>query len=309
MLATVGQAKSKDASSASPPQLLMSGSPAKSTAEFSKALMHSSRLLCVVFCPLHRMDDQLAQLASKRLNIADELKRVMRELRKRRKENASIWALPPHACDAILAIYILSGYNMDAAGKYLHDLGASRGWPAKEQLQLRQIVEDLFLASDSDKLASLTNVEEPSQPRILQTAMQYVREWKVFCWTRALNLDRGIAPSTSMLVRQAMVEGVQPCAARAPIRPCARIPHWARKWARRWRKRWNARIGKIQAREMVSLEEARAKATIFLSSASDVFNMLSAFWGPTSGPPGGPKSGPSKSWRCVRVIVGSECRG
>ena len=209
------------------------------------------------------MDDRLAQLASSRLNIASELKLVMRALRKQQRENASVWALTPQACDTILAIYILSGYSMDAAGKYLQDLAASRGWPAKAQGQLRRTVEDLFLASDSDKLASLTNIAEPSQPRLLQNAIRYVREWKVFSWTRRLNLDRGVAPSTSMLVRKAMAEGVQPCASRAPLRPCVRIPRWALKWSRRWRKRWNARIGKIRAREMVSCEEARTKATTF----------------------------------------------
>ena len=208
------------------------------------------------------MDDRLGQLASSRLTIADELKIVARALRKHQRGRASIWALAPQACNMILAIYILSGYSTDAASKYLQNLGASRGWPAKEHGQLRRIVEDLFLASDSDKLASLTNTAEPSQPRLLQNAIQYVREWNVFCWAKRLNLDRGVAPSTSMLVRQAMAEGVQVCASRAPIRACVRIPNWARKWARRWRKRWNARIGKIQAREMVPREEARTKATI-----------------------------------------------
>ena len=208
------------------------------------------------------MDDRLVQLASSKLNIASELKIVGRALRKQQRESESIWALTPQACNMLLAIYILSGYNMDAAGKYLQNLGASRGWPAKAQGQLRRIVEDLFLAANSDNLASLTNIAEPSQPRLLQNAIRYVREWNVFCWARHLNLDKGVAPSTSMLVRQAMAEGVQVCAARAPIRACVRIPNWARKWARRWRKRWSARIGKIQAREMVSHEEARAKATI-----------------------------------------------
>ena len=128
------------------------------------------------------MDDRLGQLASSRLTIADELKIVARALRKHQRGRASIWALAPQACNMILAIYILSGYNTDAASKCLQNLGASRGWPAKEHGQLRRIVEDLFLASDSDKLASLTNTAEPSQPRLLQNAIQYVREWNVFCW-------------------------------------------------------------------------------------------------------------------------------
>ena len=155
------------------------------------------------------MDDRLVQLGSSKLNIARELKIVGRALRKQQRESASIWALTPQACNMLLAIYILSGYNMDAAGKYLQNLGASRGWPAKAQGQLRRIVEDLFLAANSDNLASLTNIAEPSQPRLLQNAIRYVREWNVFCWARHLNLDKGVAPSTSMLVRQAMAEGVQ----------------------------------------------------------------------------------------------------
>ena len=231
---------------------------------------------CVVFRCQQSMDDRLAQLASSRLTIADELKIVARALRKQQRGSASIWALTPQACNMILSIYILSGYNMDAASKYLQNLGASRGWPAKAEWQLRRIVEDLFLASDNDKLASLTRTAEPSQPRLLQNAMQYVREWNVFCWAKRLNLDRGVAPSTSMLVRQAMAEGVQACAARAPIRACVRIPNWARKWARRWRKRWNARIGKIRARDMVPREEARAKATIFLIPRASCWRRL---WG------------------------------
>ena len=77
---------------------------------------------------------------------------------------------------------------------------------------------------------------------------------------RLLNEQRGVAPSTAMVLerfeqrRSHLPEGVRP----RPRGVAAEDK--ARAWALRWRRRWGARHGNIQAREDIPLDEKRAKA-------------------------------------------------
>ena len=126
------------------------------------------------------LDERVAKLALQRSQIADELNEVTRSLRVERMSHSSVWALTPTTRDTTLTVYIFSCHNTDAAVKVLRDFSVRRGWPRARGDVLHSIVEDLLLASDSDKFASLTDIQEQLQPRLLRDTLQYRRDWRFF---------------------------------------------------------------------------------------------------------------------------------
>ena len=122
------------------------------------------------------------------------------------------------------------------------------------------MVEDLFLAVDLDVLTGLCDLHNPTDPAAAKQAVRISEEWRLAQWVKRLNIEKGVAPSTDMVL--ARLEGRRaelPEAMRPPWRGAA-AEAWARAWAYRWRRRWGARHGKLPARPVMAPEEMWAKA-------------------------------------------------
>ena len=224
------------------------------------------------------MDDRLAALRADRNRLCEELsitRRVIhaasRKAQRIRRATSHAWCLLPLMLDTMLTIYVLAGYTPEPAVVYLQQCGRRRRWVQRPEDALARMVEDHFLQCDDERLASLTDVREPLDDSILGVAVRYVQEWQLVKWGIALNVEKGVAPPTSMLLSQACVIGIQPPSAFAALGARWRMSVRASGWAARFRKRWNVRLGKLRAREWISTEDARAKAietvSIFLASA------------------------------------------
>ena len=155
---------------------------------------------------------------------------------------------------------MLTGYFLEPAIRFLRSVGQKRRWPQKSEDELGLIVEQVFSAVDPDDIAALTDTAAPSKPAALRAAMKWVQEWGLVAWTRRLNEDKGVAPST-----QAVLEKAEEIRARLPeaARPAPQgtsSEARSRMWLRRWRLRWGGKLARIRLREELSQQDMAEKA-------------------------------------------------
>ena len=211
--------------------------------------------------------DKVGELLQRKRKLAAEsaqVKRELREVKRRQKEIAAVqaktWVLPLALQRVVLIIYALAAYEAEPAVKYLATRGRVHHWPEKTEEDLEAMVGDLFLAVDEHELAALADPESPLDKDAFRAALGFVEQWRLFAWSRALNHNQGVAPSCgSVLERYDGRLGLVPAEVRPALLGVARECK-ARMWALRWRRRWGGRHSKIRVRNDVPLEELRAKA-------------------------------------------------
>ena len=189
-----------------------------------------------------------------------ELKRARWRQKDERRAEESVWRLTAFVSDVALIIYVLAGYSLEPAIRFLHSVGQKRRWPQKSEDELGFIVEQLFLSAGPDDTAGLADTTAPSKPAALRAAMKWVQEWGLVSWTRRLNEDKGVAPST-----QAILEKAEEMRTRLPetARPAAQgtsAEARSRMWIRRWRLRWGGQLARIRLREELSQQDMAEKA-------------------------------------------------
>ena len=211
--------------------------------------------------------DKVGELLQRKRKLAAEsaqVKRELREVKRRQKEIAAVqaktWVLPLALQRVVLIIYALAAYEAEPAVKYLATRGRVHHWPEKAEEELEAMVGDLFLAVDERELAALTNPENPLDKDAFRSALGFVEQWRLVVWSKTLNRNQGVAPSCgSVLERYDGRLSLVP----ADVRPAllgAAFACKARMWALRWRRRWGGRHSKIRVRNDVSVEELRGKA-------------------------------------------------
>ena len=205
------------------------------------------------------MDARLMELRSRKRKINEILGGIRHESLLTIKKSRSVWTLPRKIIDVTLLVYIMTGYCLSASVQFLRAYGLRRKWPERSSIELGALIEDEFLRTDLATLASLSNIEEPSDISALNRALAYIREWDLVEWVKSLNMEKGVAPSSAMLVERAVEKGLRPPSTRAVPRAGVRLSMWGKKWARRWRQKWKARIGTLKAREWIPSHEARNK--------------------------------------------------
>ena len=183
-----------------------------------------------------------------------------RQARVSKNAAARAWALSEKVLRTVLIIYALADYNTAPAIVFLRNSGRARHWPHKADEDLHAMVEDCFMRADVDDLADLANEADPQDPAAMHVALRYVGEWRLVQWGTRLNLERAIAPTTSMIVQRADELGVRLPGEVNLSSFLSRPSRPARDWARLFRKRWNARLGKPKVREVLLATEIQQKA-------------------------------------------------
>ena len=194
-----------------------------------------------------------------------ELKKARWRQKDARRAEESIWRLNAFVSDVALIIYVLTGYFLEPAIRFLRSVGQKRRWPQKSEDELGLLVEQVFSAVDPDDIAALTDTAAPSKPAALRAAMKWVQEWGLVAWTRRLNEDKGVAPSTQAVLEKA--EEIRPGLPEA-ARPAAQgtsAEARSRMWLRRWRSRWGGKLARIRLREDLSKQDMAEKAPEKLS--------------------------------------------
>ena len=184
----------------------------------------------------------------------------------------------------VLIVFALSGHQPVPAVNFLSETGRKRRWPPREDEDLRVLVEDLFLGVDVAVLTDLCDLAQPSDPSAAAVAVRISEEWRLAQWVQQLNEQKGVAPTTEMMLARLEERRLQlPEASRPGHRGTSADGH-ARAWAWRLRRRWGARYGKVRSREDMPLEEMQAKARPIRKDGGGGAK-LAVFWkgGPTFG--------------------------
>ena len=189
-----------------------------------------------------------------------ETKRAKQQAKDDAKAQASAWALSPFLRHAALVLYVLTGYATEPVVKFLMANGRKRHWPEKTEEELILMIEQLFLDTDLDEAAALTDLEAPADVAAMKAALKYSEQWRVVEWTRSLNSGQGLAPSTDRVLvqleqqRQQLPESVRPCPVGTASQASARV------WAAAWRRRWGGKHAHIKLRDDVPQTELLRKA-------------------------------------------------
>jgi hypothetical protein len=200
-----------------------------------------------------------------------------------KKSEAKAWRLAPFLEHATLIIYTLTDYQIEPAIKFLGANSRKRHWPEKTEEELQALVEELFLAADLTELTALSDMVEPADVDAMKAALVYVQQWGLVDWTRRLNAQCGVAPSTESVLlrleekRLTIPEQVRPRAVGSACAVSARV------WAGAWRKRWGGRHGRIRIRDDVSLPDLQRKVVrqydhVLRKMLTFVYKMRSSFW-------------------------------
>ena len=106
------------------------------------------------------------------------------------------------------------------------------------------------------------DLEQPLDEAIMARAKRFVLEWKLVAEGRRLNLQRGLAIPTRMLLHAARAQGdcLPKCTEyHQSMSPFGNAADSGRVWAHRFRQRWNARIGKIRLAEPIAVAGMHVK--------------------------------------------------
>lgn len=168
------------------------------------------------------------------------------------------WKLTKRSENIVLITYTLAAYNVDAAVSWLSRHRETKGWQVKSTLDMKRLVEDLFLARDADLLAALTDANAPADASAFREAHKHVMEWQLHNWADAVGDDVGVAVPTDEILdklREMLIDA----------------PDWiqrqvnsgadggARKWTSRWRAKWGGVYGTIPQKEQLSTPDLEHK--------------------------------------------------
>ena len=220
----------------------------------------ASRVQCSLspagtYCSVESLVQRCAELRADLRGTRAAMKRA----RQRQRQHTAAWALDEQTRNVAVILYIITGYDAEPAVFFLERCGARLRWPTRSARDLTAAVEGLFLCTGLEEMVALLDAASPLDKRSLITATRWALEWAVVAWARRLNIERGIAPSTELLLCHA-----EACRSEIPepVRPRAIGAigdHRARQWAYRLRARWSGRIGAIPAIEAIGCDEIRSK--------------------------------------------------
>ena len=191
--------------------------------------------------------------------------RALEKAEEKRKER--LWKFTPWLRNVVLILYFLTSHAKEPVVKYLATVARRRKWPPLGDEEIGRAVEDLYLEVDMDELMALSDRETSTDAKAMKEASRVYEEWRLAMWVERLNLQRGLAPPTALVLERYEANRSQaPEAARPPYRGVP-AEAAARMWARRWRLWWGGRHGSIPARDEVPLEEKRHKVATFVSES------------------------------------------
>ena len=210
-----------------------------------------------------RREEFLKRKAAAEAEEADAKRRLRNargQARKDRNKRQRQWTLSEELKRVALILYERAGYDARAAAVFLLGVAAKRKWEMRAEIDVRRLVDDLFMEVDLDRLALLCDVANPSDVVAMRTALRFWEQWALAAWVKEVNQRKGVAPSTEMVLdrlerqRLDLPEAVRP-AGKGDVAMAK-----ARAWACKWRRRWGFRYGAIRAREDIPAEEMREKA-------------------------------------------------
>ena len=190
--------------------------------------------------------------AEERLHeISCELSTIKARLRRARKAVNQQDHVPPGLWQTACVIALLAHPDVRPAANFLV--------AKKPRLhrRLRSLDEELQhvydRTSEGARLRMTTAPTTRQEQAALERAKKYLAESGLCDWVTSQNVEKGIAPMSSVVLDQMR--------SRSLTRSVKRKNEL--QWLRRWRRRWNLKLGTFVPREVVAADEAQRKATSF----------------------------------------------
>ena len=165
-----------------------------------------------LFCPRARLGMvrlALEELGARERSLDETLattrgdsKRATLQLRDDKKPATMAWSVVGFLLHAALNTYSLAGYVFEPSVVFLKNSGRQWHWPEKSDEELALMIEDAPLHVDLDDFARLTDHDDPSVPDAMKKGVSIVEQRGIVVWTRGLNNDQGVSPSTISVLQR-----------------------------------------------------------------------------------------------------------
>ena len=109
---------------------------------------------------------------------------------KQREANAG---LNPRQCLVLLAVYILSRFDVLVAAEFLDAKSDCQAMPKDE---LEQFIEELYFRTDMEVLSRLQEPVKRSVVSVRREAVSFVARSKANAFVQKMNIERGVAPTS-----------------------------------------------------------------------------------------------------------------
>ena len=196
------------------------------------------------------------QTFQRSVEIANELARLKKEVRSVQRREQRDSKVPAAMWRVAIVIFVLTHPSIEPACLYLEQRW--QHWHSQHQ-ETQQRLHDWYA-----QLLATSGVAAVLQPTTtvgrgaLQKAQTFVQEMQLHTWVDNANVQKGIAPQSSILVLRASTPstslGTQTLM-RVSMKTKCKL-----QWLRRWRRRWRVGLGPVQARDTLPPAECRMKA-------------------------------------------------
>ena len=174
-----------------------------------------------------------------------QLQQHKRKLRSISEKKKTVWQM-------VCCIFALCYPDEVPAAAYLARHGGDLDFEEKD---LRSQLHRWY----ADKLANLQleNTINPTRirdQRRHKAACKFLKEWKLHNWVETTNLQKGVAPCSSLMCQTGGPPGIEPTAIPFAI-GCEHKHRSKLQWCRRWRRRWDVHLGKFGAPLLARVKE------------------------------------------------------
>jgi hypothetical protein len=202
---------------------------------------------------VEKLHSTLGTLDSRQSQLTKEMKAA------RRKTLAKKNVVAPTLLKVAQILCCLPAGGLELAILYLvQKAGLSSAQAASQQTNLESWFDR---TPEADRHQCHTLPPSIAGQAALQSALLFVDESKLEGWVREQNMEKGIAPASTVVWNQRERQLNANLEEGLPKPRPAKQKHRLQ-WVRRWRLRWRIKMGKIAAREYVSVADCQNKAEI-----------------------------------------------
>lgn len=183
-------------------------------------------------------------------------KRLCAELDRERKQAAS---KQKRALDVAFVLFVLCCPSAAAALVYVAmQLPGNAG---DAELDVLASLEQRYMETPMADLLAILENTGGADASVRKTASRFLQEHQLHEWIRCQNVDKGVAPSTRLIMRH-MLLSRQTSGEDTNCRRKWESEQASMKWLQRFRRRWGVTLGTFPARETLSLETMRKKVLV-----------------------------------------------
>ena len=214
---------------------------------------------------LEEIFGSLAHSSAVSVGAMDRLRKELKVLRQKQRRLARRMPVSKKQRCVAVSIYVLDGYNAQAAAEYVRQRSLTSNLLACDAAYH---VEQWFLGMTVPELTSLNFPDSEAQQKVWDSAVKFLAEFRTVRFIEKCNFQQGHAPTSSEAASN-YVRNLRELGAEALGESLKKSldagSRWARRWVQLWRKRWNLSM-RVLKTHGVSMDDLNTKASYFGSA-------------------------------------------